>query len=1096
MSSKEGKQRRAIPKFTSFKPTPEPEPETRPATAAREEQEAQSNKHHKHRHSHRPKESQNGHSGNPKRTLPQDRHVVPKNDIFFFDKRGDPLIVRYGGNELSKIPAYRRFWTGKVMGSDGYLVIHRDGPREQFSIRLDRDRAGAGSVFRDRSAVLLAHSNAKHIRPGTDSLATDEGDDFIALEPAKKRRRIDDEFGGEKKPDYRSIHGKAKVGEESNSEDASESEESEDEGPVEMTATKKRSIELTRQVRNHPDDIGSWLELIKLQDVLFRENEHDADVRSADAVRGLAELKLSLYEEALPHATNPADKERVLVGLMREGAKIWEPKLLAKRWDDIFKTNGESFALWRARLNFELTQMTTFTYEGLRDFIVDRLRTMNDVFSKSPTDEVLSGQLIYVFLRLTRFLHDTGYSELAVAAWQAALEMTFARPETEEQDFESALASFSDFWESEVPRIGEDGAKGWREFAESIAMVDPPEPKTNKTYEVIQTRDPFKAWAAAEQDDARKARMPARTLDEGTEDDPFRVVMFSDIKDLLVWIPAYALPQARPQMLDAFLMFCRLPTACLAQKDVVFSALLMDPFVACRGQAFESTFDKNILGGSTSSEEVARKDPEFKQQGANMALTQDVLFSGPNWFSYLGEWSRMRSLGYDDEVDSSWVLGTLKSVVRVYGVEALAEYYLALEWRNEPSAARTAARKVAKTLLKQYSSNMRLWNAYALIEWANQNLEVAEKILSSAAGQNLPGGQLLWNTWAWIHLEAGQKQPALQRLGSSVESGVVTVSPALLLKARSHFSSARDYSLSSLQLEKAVQHAESLALLEYLAAPADDSAEPASESQGNITAALSSIQGFCDELKALGTAESSVYHERLLQTAARVLYYHATHGPYRPTYLRSQLTSFNAAYPHNTIFLELLAWANQSTVLLLINDPVRDILRQQSDSGDRDDSPYLLTDSRFAIMYEAARAASAGATMTMHSTRAAFEAALDRNFNTKVNTDLWICYIAFLQSLASAAARREADRPEPKSGKQKGSGNGGSDTMMKDVQNVFYRAIAACPWSKRLYMEAFRGGLLRQMSSAELRAVVATLVGNGLRVHVEMEGFIERWKKK
>lgn len=97
----------------------------------------------------------------------------------------------------------------------------------------------------------------------------------------------------------------------------------------------------------------------------------------------------------------------------------------------------------------------------------------------------------------------------------------------------------------------------------------------------------------------------------------------------------------------------------------------------------------------------------------------------------------------------------------------------------------------------------------------------------------------------------------------------------MLLKAKSLFSSTRDYSLSSQQLETATQYAESLMLLEYLAAEAGS--EPASEAQGNITAALSSIQDFSRELESRNLSNSP-HHERFLQIAARLLYYHARHG--------------------------------------------------------------------------------------------------------------------------------------------------------------------------------------------------------------------------
>ena len=137
--------------------------------------------------------------------------------------------------------------------------------------------------------------------------------------------------------------------------------------------------------------------------------------------------------------------------------------------------------------------------------------------------------------------------------------------------------------------------------------------------------------------------------------------------------------------------------------------------------------------------------------------------------------------------------------------------------------------------------------------------------------------QILWNTWAWIHLESGQKRAALSRLCSSVDRKLDTSapSPALLLKTKSHLSSTRDYTLSSRKLDISASYAKSLVLLEYLSA--EGSSGTTSHAQGNITAALASVGRFEEELISLQLG-SSLLHEEFLQSAARLLYYHATHG--------------------------------------------------------------------------------------------------------------------------------------------------------------------------------------------------------------------------
>ncbi|KAK3356956.1 NRDE-2, necessary for RNA interference-domain-containing protein [Lasiosphaeria hispida] len=1086
MSSRDEKKRLTVPKFGSFKPK---EPETAPAEAPSEpaEKKKTSRRHdgesddrrreykrererdsHRERGHHRRREREHERSPPPTKTsgdgpaqdksssrstLPQDK--TSGSDVFFVDKRGDPLILRYGTNERGRVPSYRRFGAGKVMGSKLYLTIHRDGPNEQFTLRgPHRD---GGSAFRDRHALLAAaglQANPKRIKPSANPIDPLTGrEDFIALESSRKRKRDSEE---ESRPDYRSIYGREPLPDsDSDSDHDSESSTSSSPPAPETTTTKTTSITLSRRVRDDPTDIPAWLDLINLQDTLFRENHHDASPRhhhlTSEETQALAALKLSFYEKALSHATAPADRERLRAGIMREGARVWDPPTLARRWGEAMAADGgESFVLWRARLDYEMGRGATFTFDGVRGFITEKLRGLRarlaEICGREGTEVAeVCGQTVYVFLRLTKFLRDAGYVELAVAAWQVVLEMSFERPEGQGDDGRAAMGGFADFWESEVPRIGEDGAKGWRHFEEAAgAMEDLPEAKENTAVDVPRMGDAFKVWLAVEQEVASRSRMPARTMDEGTEDDPFRVVMFSDIEDLLVWFPTSILLWVRPQLIDAFLLFCGLPTA--GMTGGLVNADQHDPFIAPWSETFE--FEAEDQSPETSLEQ-GKRTPEFKQQGGNMALSGDILFSGTAWFQYLDKWSNVYPPNVD-QVDVSWVLGTLKHLVRACRVEELAEYYLAMEWLNEPKGAR----KVAKGLLKLYSTNLRLYNAYALIEWANHNEEVSEKVLSSAASQSLPSAptdsQLLWNTWTWIHLESGQKHMALARLCSSVDGKFEgsAVSPALLLKAKSHISSTRDYALSSRQPGLAIQYAESQALFEYLAA--EGGIEPTSATQGNITAALQSIHAFTNQLTSANQAQST-HHERLLQTAARLLYHHATHGSYRPVYLRTELRTLTTHFPRNTLFLTLLAWSEQAT--LLLNDPVRTALQTTALAAPHD----CLGTRRFAILYEA----RAG---TAHATRAAFEAALESDA-CRGSVEVWVAYLRFCY------------------------GKGRRELGAKVGREVFYRAVAACPWAREVYLEG-----MQKLGGEEFRGVGGLMELRGVRVRVDLEGFLGRWE--
>lgn len=889
--------------------------------------------------------------------------------------------------------------------------------------------------------------------PGQDQTELNEDwYDYIPVSDSRKRKRgshgpeyVSEDDG----PNYRSIQGKAKARDfvDSDLESAGTSD-SENEPVVDVSdPARQKSIELSRRVKDHPEDVDAWLDLVDIQESLLRLDEHARQERSDDEAKGLASIRVSLLEEALPAASSKQDRERVLLRLMREGSRAWSGKTLSKRWAEVSREDN-SFALWKAHLDHKLSSMATFTYDELKKLHIERLqllrqRLANDDMSSNNTD--ICNELVYVFLRTTRLIHNAGYSELAVAAWQAILELNFARPKDAlDLETEDLISSFGDFWESEVPRIGEDGAKGWMHFAEAEEMADLPESKPDPPATPPGTRDVYKAWATLETHRGKSAALPARTLDEGTEDDPFRVVMFSDLKPLMFYLPPSILTSMKEPLIDAFLLFNQCQPASKVPSSMIQEAL-SDPFVHGNVVATEDLISSN----HRDSEGTGKKEPGFKQPNRKMALSTYVLFAGENWFSYF---EHMPS----SEIDL--ILKTATQIALDFGVGSIGEYSLAVAWKKDPATVK----KAAKTLLKRYPSNTRLYNAYALAEWRSGNEDVARKVLQSATSQDLSQKQPLWNTFAWLELEAGNKQKSLALCvlstedrtdQSMVDRSLDTkdiIAPSKLLKARQMLSSQRDFLLSSGDLDQASEFAQTLSLFEYLST--ETSTEPMSSQQGSISAAIQSIDAFTSDVVSRKQG-SSPDLERLLQSTAHLLYLYASRGPFRPPFVREKLYSFLKLFPSNTIFLNLLAWADTSP---LLNDPVREALRAIVLKV-----PHDRVGSRvFAILHEL----DVG---TVHSARAAFEAALDSD-NCRGSAGLWRAYVRFCQTY-----KRE---------------------LRGKAVEVFYRAVGACPWSKDVAMEAF-GTLVRDMDSGDLRGVYAAMVAKGLRIHVDLEDFSKEWAR-
>ncbi|WQF75924.1 Putative siRNA-mediated silencing protein NRDE-2 [Colletotrichum destructivum] len=1075
-----GGKRLTVPKFSSFKPKASTSTPLDTKTSHdrkdekddkfKERRSRHEPRHHEDRKEHRSEHRQ--HRRKRSRSRSRDRAVVKRPDlsnvlsvaegIFFFDKKGDPLIRRYGGNDRSRVPMYRRGYRGRVLGSDGYLFIHRDGSYEQFSIRMP----GEGSLSsRDRALFQpkVHRAKPKRIRLRNEpsgNLSHGVEEDFVPLSTLRRRHIEESQSSGDERPSYRSIEGKAKAHEFSDSDIDLDSDAQEDTGLDMDDPLKQRSIQLSRKVKEHPENIEAWLELIGHQNVLLNAGQSlDREVTKAE-VHSFAEIKISMFESALAQAKKPEDEERLLLGLMLEGSKVWSTSKLDNRWEDVAKKHDSSFCLWKARVDNKLTSLSTFQYTDIKAMHINRLQAIlkQDKVSVSPfpghatNDSEVSRyeQMIFVFLRATRFAYDAGFREMAVAAWQALLDLNLQRPSNCDDVAElQVLDSFRDFWEDEAPRIGEKGASGWRHYVQVNGTVDLPE--SQKDDGAIQgSRDVYRSWGATERLRATNARSPARATDDVLEDDPYRVVMFSDIEEFLFVIPSSAVPTVWKQLVDAFLLFCCLPPAFRASAWT--EAAENDTLIT----GSRSLFENDVLQKPNEPDvmDESKKTPTFKQDGSCLVASPDLLFAGPDWFSLFSGWTSTSKV-LDGPVNLTLVTNAVRLLVSSKEFGELAEYSLSIEAINEPHSIK----KRAKALIKQDPANLKLYNAYALAEFVYGKVEVGFQVVASATGlvstPNNSEGRILWKTWAWMELHAGNNAQAIVRLCASTDGSyvnapeAVTGAPSQLLKAQQSLSASVEHETSAGQLDDAITTAECLALLEYLTA--QEGSEPTSEAQGSISSAMERIWTMSSELCARGQSKSPT-HEKLLQAGARLLYYHASRGPFRRAYLRDQLSQFIELFPRNTIFLSLFSWASTT---FGIDDPVRDILRKVALTNEND----CISNRIFAIRYELQRG-------NVHSTQAAFEKALDSPA-CRSNPGLWRCYIRF------GYARKQ---------------------FRNKAKDVFLRGLRHCPWSKELALEAYTT-LINVMDEFELKSIFDAMLSKGLRIHVDMDDFIANHEK-
>ena len=554
---------------------------------------------------------------------------------------------------------------------------------------------------------------------------------------------------------------------------------------LEERLQRKRAA-LSSKVEQDPTDWHAWIALVALQDE--RDGLHDdtSELRRTNAERQSdAEIALAIYDKALKTVTDPEGRKHLYLDLMPKVPEIWDRGKVLAKWQLILKEYPSSHELWKSYLDFHQSVFSGFSLDQTREHYLNCLGMVRGAREHPGQEQKKQSDMyniqIYILLRMTLLLREGGYTEIAVAMWQALLEFAFNAPphlcqKSQQQAVGSRhdelLSAFEQFWDSEVPRIGELNAKGWLNFKSDDSLQEPlsrsiesPFPADNKALE---------SWVSAERKAASNCDTPSRAIDE-TSGDPYRVVLFSDIKPALTHSPT---PSEAHTILSAFLCFCCLPPYQNA-LDPVTNSWYNDQYVRNDLIYYQSISVAFQLGSPGNfmptydirDQSVPCHDTPGQYLPSPLAfplvehqISTDTLFSTPGrWFSTFGAWSWGPAA-----VPKELILTTVKSLVdRGVGGDDLAEYLLALELQLSPA---TVA-KSAKSLLKTRQSSLRLYNAYALIQYQLGNAEGANTVINTAIQMSTKLNEiarrdviLLWRSRLWFHFSAGQTTTALEQL--------------------------------------------------------------------------------------------------------------------------------------------------------------------------------------------------------------------------------------------------------------------------------------------------------------------------------------------
>ncbi|RMY76348.1 hypothetical protein D0863_02009 [Hortaea werneckii] len=982
---------------------------------------------HRHRHREEPK------SRPELKTLTQTvaSDELEDSDSFIVDLRGDAKNVEFGSLHRYSVPPYHRIGYGKLVGAPSGARIDRDQSAGNY-VTLSRRTGDRNDVGRLRLSpgTPINEKRLRLVAPiASSSSGVDINSDFVSLNGDSELRQGPDTSGSRDTVDYRSIDGKAKHTNQPEDEDFEfasdtgadlENEQSE-------LQVRQENAALIRQTKERPHDFNVWRALIEHQARVICPGV-DLFRLTTSQKRTIADIRLSIYDQALKHVT--ADKlghESLVSGMMAESSLVWDSRRLSRKWSEISTHTPTSIELWTLYLNHVQTTHTEFKYESCKATLVQCLEILHKACLVSQRPISTQHVQIYVFLRCTAFIRDSGYDELAYGLWQAIFEQHCCRQQGIPYS-EANLADLGDFWESDYPRIGEDQAMGWSHY---VGGVDQQPRVTHSTrLRPIDLSRPLYSMAEQEMQLALDLHLPASADDDDALDDPFRHVMFTDIRDVCASL-LHKLP--RTLLLDAFLAFMHLPPISTHLSGAQAHMKRSDPFLEefCAADPVRSVYETDYSLFQTAFGHLCEQEPGKSSSNGGHLRFVDRILKGFN---------------------SS---GSLDDGVGVYHIAFSAHAF-------GPEAL-----KIAKKLLKEHSSSLRLYNAYALAEAkVGKGLSKAAEVWRTALGMSQNFGEnaaeesvLLWHGWVHSCLANGDENSAVNLLlamGDGIEAfaqrqeNKAEILLSRRLKSIQYLESTLERTLHQGKLGLAASFADCRMWLDYLA-------------KGNsLDAALELTPRLCKGF--MRSMAPAVVEQLLHQSQATLIRHHIdSRRPYKPAIVRANVSASVQKFPENSMIISMYFEIQRR---FQIEDRIRASLHDETLAKIQSN----LVGWSYLIAEELHRYSNGNAGSSENTVRSTFaRALLDPTSAARHSSRLWNSWFEFEHGLHH---KKEA------TDKQK-------QQAVAKMKQVFLDGLRYLPWNKAwviMGLRVFAGQNL--LPWQELRQIYDVLIERELRIRV------------
>ncbi|RCH97051.1 hypothetical protein CU098_008002, partial [Rhizopus stolonifer] len=684
--------------------------------------------------------------------------------------------------------------------------------------------------------------------------------------------------------DYRSLEGNK-----SKTSYSDEEEEEEEEGESYNDMIRRQTIEFNRKLDQEPENVSLWLDFIHFQDKAA-EGLDSLAIKSNQA--SLNEVKLSIFEKAMKY--NERD-ERLILAYLMCGAATWDTLTLLREWDHQLKLCPDSIKLWSEYINTRQTNFASFSFTECVQVFEDALSILKIQAKKAKNDERVEDMeclCVYVLLRACLMMKQAGYQERAFSVIQAIVEYNLFSP----PGITEKTNAFMDFWDQEVPRFGEQEARGWRQYYLE---------KTDYKHEIISEEDvgidDVQDWVRREMELDEKHRIAMRMVqveDDSVDEDPYRITLFDDIFPFLFDIRTTA---ARQTLIYSVFVFLGLPYT--------------PPEVGTNTHFFTDTFTHNDLPmdhfwppeNSNKHQCLVWYISSVPMEPEQAVSENDPFFIPPSYpvglpelFAQSGKWFKCSKNKYA-KTDQDIIKNVFKQLLTLEKSIHLTLCYLSFE----SSCDYKMARKLAKNHLKEDRTNLVLWNAYAQMEKSHNRIDEARKVYLTALSmyRNFHESEqfmapLMYHMFAKLEMENDRPTEALKILVSMSsdtsydESTPLPTAPSIL--------KAREVSVlsdSETERQAAINLVACSALFEYLSSDLDYACKV-------FERAIEYIK----ERKA----ERGYASEMIMTEYAHLLYrhtkYHPFEGGFQPRIMRSVVEKSIELFPNNTMFFAFYIW--------------------------------------------------------------------------------------------------------------------------------------------------------------------------------------------